>query len=75
MAVHGPPAGAREGYDSNPRAGLRGERGVGVGQWGGWTRGTLSPCTGVQPCERPSLQLSHDGHLTTRMCWVGLRRR
>ena len=46
-----------------------------MGQLGGWTRGTLSPCTGVRPCERPSLQLPHDGHLTTRVFWVGLRRR
>jgi hypothetical protein len=51
------------------------ERGVGVGQWGGWTRGGLSTCTGVRPCERPSLQLPHGGHLTTRVCWVGLHRR
>jgi hypothetical protein len=73
MAVRGPPAGVREGSDSNPRAGL-----PSVG-WG-WDSGVgghvvLSPCTGVQPCERPSLQLPHDGHLTTRVCWVGLRRR
>ena len=29
----------------------------------GWvdTWYSLSPCTGVQPCERPSLQLPHDG--------------
>jgi hypothetical protein len=45
-----------------------------VGQWGWWTRGTLSACTGVRPCERPSLQLPHDGHLTTRVLSVGHRR-
>jgi hypothetical protein len=65
MAVHVPPTGAREGSDSNPRAGLPS---VGWG-WavGGWTRGALSPCTGVRPCERPLLQLPHDGHLTPHL--------
>ena len=28
-------------------------------QWCGWTCGALYPYTGVRPCERPSLQLSH----------------
>jgi hypothetical protein len=67
MVVHGPPAGARERDQIRIQDRIA-ERGVGVGQWGGWTRGALSPCTGVRPCERPSLQLPHDGHLTTRVC-------
>ena len=44
-----------------------------VEQWGGWTRDTLSICTGLRPCERPSLQLPHDGHLTTRVLSGGLQ--
>jgi hypothetical protein len=75
MAVRGPPAGVREGSDSNPGAGLPS---VGWG-WDSGVGGHVVLSLHARVSDHVSgphcMQLPHGGHLTTRVCWVGLHRR